>query len=168
MKKETIADRFWRKVKKSDGCWLWTAGHFPNGYGLFWCEGSGHGAHRIAWQLQVGPIPEGLCVLHHCDVKECVRGDHLFLGTNSDNSQDMAAKGRGGPQKFPWLYANESSSNHKLTLAQVAEIRAIQKVRRQPSDEKIAAQFGVHRYTVNRIRLGKSWSYASHTGSHAY
>lgn len=167
MKKETLDARFWRKVDKSSECWLWTAGLFPNGYGCIWHDGRSRGAHCVAWELQHGPIPEGLCVLHHCDVKNCVRGYHLFVGTEQDNSQDMAAKRRGGPQKYPWLWANEQSANHKLTLAQVEQIRAVQKVRRQPSDEKLAKQFGVARGTINRIRGGRSWNYVSYNKPNA-
>ncbi len=161
MKRQTLAERFWPRVEKTDGCWLWKGGKFPNGYGQIWHNGKTRGIHRVAWELQVGPIPDGLFVLHHCDVKNCVRvhSEHLFLGTPKDNSKDMAAKGRAGPQKFPWLWAGEKSANHKLTSEQVAQIRAIVKVRRQPSDEKIGKLFGVHRVMINRIRLRKSWAY---------
>jgi hypothetical protein len=52
-------------------------------------------AHRMSWEMHFGPIPEGMLVLHHCDVRRCVRPDHLFLGTARDNTRDMIAKGRG-------------------------------------------------------------------------
>jgi hypothetical protein len=75
-------------------CWVWTKST-SHGYGAFGIERRVHKAHRVAFQWMVGPIPEGLCVLHRCDNRPCVRPDHLFLGTRPDNTADMMAKGRG-------------------------------------------------------------------------
>jgi hypothetical protein len=88
------AERFWAKVEKTDSCWPWRAG-VNKEYGEFnfgnnWMRQ----AHRVAWELTHGPIPDGLCVLHKCDVPLCVNPDHLFLGTKLDNVRDMIAKGR--------------------------------------------------------------------------
>lgn len=91
-----IAPRFWSKVQQGEGCWLWTSNVLKNGYGQFWM-GAGlvpEYAHRVAWQLTSGPIPDGLFVLHHCDTPTCVRPDHLFLGTHTDNMRDASRKGR--------------------------------------------------------------------------
>lgn len=91
--------RFWRRVKKGDGCWLWEgAWSKKTGYGSF-RVGTKHtdptnGAHRVAWELQHGSIQKGMEVLHRCDNRLCVRPDHLFLGTQQDNIDDMYAKGR--------------------------------------------------------------------------
>lgn len=93
-----LEQRFWPKVQKSDGCWLWIAGgDGSTGYGRI-REGSKTKptllAHRVAWELTFGPIPDDLWVLHKCDTPRCVRPDHLFLGTSGENNNDMAAKGR--------------------------------------------------------------------------
>lgn len=65
------------------------------GYGIFWADGENVLAHRFAWKLSDGEIPDGLDVLHHCDNPPCVRRkDHLFLGTDADNTADKMAKGR--------------------------------------------------------------------------
>lgn len=99
----TFDQRFWSKVNKSgpvarDGlsrCWLWTGYIASNGYGQIGAGGRSEGleyAHRVAWRLGRGEIPNGMCVLHLCDVRSCVR--HLFLGTYADNNRDMAEKGR--------------------------------------------------------------------------
>lgn len=87
--------RFWSKVEKTDSCWLWTGMRWTNGYGRF-PNGGGQEmrAHRFAWELTYGPIPLGLFACHRCDVKLCVRPEHLFLGTHADNMADMMAKGR--------------------------------------------------------------------------
>jgi hypothetical protein len=66
----------------------------PQGYGIQQFQGKVWRAHRLAWTLAYGPIPDDLCVLHHCDNRSCVNVDHLFLGTRGDNARDMVAKGR--------------------------------------------------------------------------
>lgn len=91
------SDRFWAKVEKTDGCWSWRGCRNRQGYGLFWYEGRLQVAHRVAWILLRGPIPDGLNVLHRCDTPPCVNAEScLFLGTQRDNMQDKIAKGRRG------------------------------------------------------------------------
>ncbi len=91
-------DRFWPKVNKTETCWLWTGAQNSYGYGhLFKRHGKPSLAHRIAWELTHGPIPsETPCVLHLCDVRLCVRPDHLFLGTKSENTRDSACERSNG------------------------------------------------------------------------
>lgn len=91
---EAIISRFWSKVDKTSGCWVWTASRSGNGYGQFRLDGHNRPAHRLAWELTHGAIPEGAFVLHECDNPPCVRPDHLFLGDQSLNMADMAGKGR--------------------------------------------------------------------------
>jgi len=81
------------------GCHVWTAAHYSNGYGMF----DAQLAHRVAWKIHIGPVPGQLCVLHHCDVRNCVNPEHLFLGTKQDNTRDMVAKGRHGMSKLQHL-----------------------------------------------------------------
>jgi len=105
-KPEDPAVRFWRKVSKTDSCWIWMAGVTSSGYGQFMVGKSPSikaYAHRFSWTLAHGPIPDGLFVCHRCDTPRCVRPDHLFLGTARENMHDALRKHRpvGRPSTRP-------------------------------------------------------------------
>jgi hypothetical protein len=149
-----IAERFWEKVAKSDGCWLWTAFRTEKGYGKLAGSRSPVRAHRVSYELAFGHIPEGLCVLHRCDNPPCVRPDHLFLGTEADNSADMKAKRRGrGP-----AMQGTAHPRAKLTDEQVVAIRAAYQPR-IVSAAVLAAKFGVSRATIDGIVSGRYWKH---------
>jgi hypothetical protein len=132
--------RFHAKYKTDAACWLWHAGKYPHGYGMVnlgrKADGRQHTeyAHRVAYVLAKGDIPNGQVVMHTCDVRACVNPDHLVLGTQTDNIRDAVDKGRyKGPRK--------------LTLQQVQEIHQ--------STEKgvrLAVRYGVSNTTITRIR----------------
>lgn len=87
--------RFFEKVSWTEsGCHEWTAGRFEKGYGVFRNDGRNLRAHRVAYEIAFGPIPDGMLVLHKCDNPACVNPDHLFVGSQKDNMQDMVKKGR--------------------------------------------------------------------------
>lgn len=73
----TAIDRFWPKLEKTNDCWLWRAAIDRYGYGKFNLNGKVIAAHRAAWELLRGPIPEGMEIDHLCRVRNCVRPDHL-------------------------------------------------------------------------------------------
>jgi len=158
-----FADRFWGKVESNAlGCWAWRGarasdprGGKQNSYGQFWVgskadkTGRMAFAHRVAWELVNGPIPEGMKVLHHCDNPACVRPSHLFLGTQVHNMVDMVAKGR----------ANRATGTRhygaKLTDDQVRQIRALYRPGKNRADRgnaiELAHQYGVSRGTITDV-----------------
>jgi hypothetical protein len=99
------------------GCWLWTNALNLDGYGKFHFELKRSSAHRASWEIHRGPIPNGLQVLHKCDVPCCVNPDHLFLGTPKDNAQDCIKKGRRGKVSRE---VAEEIRNSTETLAKLA------------------------------------------------
>lgn len=151
MRWRDISERFAEKwtLDTASGCWLWTGAVDDCGYGLTYsAKIRSRRAHRVSYQLHVGPIPSGLHVLHRCDVPACVNPDHLFLGTQSDNMADMVAKGRAGHPE------GEANPNARLTAAQVDDIRARRGVQRQLDT---AREFGVGRTCVQRIQCSDTW-----------
>jgi len=146
-----MMERFWSKVEKTDGCWIWT-GARRNGYGAFLITNQGRKrvvyAHRLSFELVHGAIPKGLYVLHHCDNPVCVNPIHLFLGTQSDNLKDAGAKGR-------MARVGESNPFSKLTWPQVESMRDLAK---NLSTRKLASIFGIDHGHVARILRGERWN----------
>lgn len=108
-KRKSIAEVFWSHVHPASDnqCWDWEAATYPNGYGHIRYQGHDLLAHRVSWELNVGPIPEGLKVLHHCDRVICQNYKKcLFLGTSLDNSLDMVSKKRQANNRPDWINPN--------------------------------------------------------------
>jgi hypothetical protein len=128
------------------GCWLWLGATSRGGYGAAKRNQKQWAAHRLMWTLQRGPIPEGLNVLHRCDTPLCVNPDHLFLGTNADNTADMRQKGRG--RSAP----GEAQGGAKLTADQVRAIRADPR-----PGVAVARGYGITPSSVTLIKQRKNW-----------
>lgn len=126
------------------GCWLWLNAVDRQGYGAASLRGKYERSNRAAWIAFNGDIPDGLHVLHRCDIPSCVNPDHLFLGTQAANMADKARKGRAS--------SGESHNDAKLTVEKVKAIRA--------SGETIAvlaSRYGVGMTTVWKARNGVTW-----------
>jgi len=147
--------RFWSKVLPAGPCWVWTR-RKRNGYGQFSFDGKWQQAHRVAWLLEVGPIPEGMCVLHRCDRTDCVRPAHLFLGTQLDNIADRHAKDR------DWHPIGETNGRAKLTPHDIEMIRAMHSVCPSISRKRLAALYGVTSASISAIILGRTWQHCDY------
>jgi predicted XRE-type DNA-binding protein len=158
-----IGDRFWPRVDKTDGCWLWTGALNINGYGTIYRHFPDHvQAHRLAWEMSSGEAltpDEPIC--HTCDVRNCVRNDdegiyevdgvayprrgHLFKGTVLANNHDMTQKGRGLSETM----LNEDAIREiRITYAQGGI-----------SQSRLAALFGVSQTMISTIVLRKTWKH---------
>lgn len=152
--------RLWKHIKvgEPDECWPWTGKSFLDGYGYIGSgkrDGRSVKAHRAAWELANGPIPQGegfhgFVVMHLCDNRACCNPDHLRLGTQAENMRDMHEKGRNsGPY-------GETHKDAKLTTAAVREIRAAAD---WTLDSHFAQKFGVHQRSIYDARTRRSWKH---------
>ena len=138
------------------GCWLWTGAVNKNGYGKVKIERKHLTAHRWSWMIHKGSIPDGLHVLHRCDVPGCVNPEHLWLGTNKDNDADKRAKGR--------HFVQPIHREAKLTDEQVQEIR---RLHGKESIVGLAKKFGVHHSQISRIQNRKVWKHLGEEEAYA-
>jgi HNH endonuclease len=142
----TVEERFWAKVEKTEGCWLWMGYRNKKGYGMFKMPDRVQLAHRAAWMLTNGPIPDGLDVLHKCDNPPCVRPTMLFLGTNADNQQDSVRKGRHVSTKKTHCLQGHPLAGENLYISPNEE-RQCRECKRE-SKRRIRAQKHARQYAV--------------------
>jgi hypothetical protein len=152
--KGTLAERFAAGfIAGGDGCWNWTGTIGKNGYGSLVVSRKRLYAHRVAWETHHGrPVPDGLLVCHTCDNRRCVRPDHLFVGTDADNSADAIAKGR-------HVFGDRHPAA-RLTDEIVAQIKTAAR------DEGLGARrlgrrFGLGQRSITRILSGQSWKHVA-------
>lgn len=136
----------------NSGCWLWSGAVSGCGYGVVAAKGKTLRAHRFFYEAHVGPIPPDLFVCHKCDTPLCVNPDHLFLGTQKDNTQDALRKGRPMGTKTP--VHGERQHSAKLTEEDVRLIRSS-----GWTQMVCAAYFGVGQNAISKIRRGVTWKH---------
>lgn len=144
-----IYTRFLSKIEARSfdikACWIWLGAGKGNGYGHMRIGGQNIGAHRVAYELFVGEVPEGMDVCHTCDNRACVNPDHLFLGTRAENMADCKAKGR-----------TDGGNRKRLKEFQVQEIR--RRLAMGLSRQRIATDMDLNYETVRMVDAGLSYS----------
>lgn len=174
MKRLTDAEyavRFLSRItlENSAGCRLWTGPLNDNGYGMTWWMGKHRKCNRVAWEVARGEIPNGLHVLHRCDVRSCCNPAHLFLGTHTDNMRDMTAKGRGNKQRGAMHHTRRTpghmprgsnNGNSRLSESQVAEI-LIQHAANRPRQRDLARAYGVSQRLIGNIIHRRTWKHVA-------
>ena len=143
--------RFWALVAidfRPGACWHWR-GAVENGYGRFKLNGGRSAANRVSFALFNGEAPSGKFICHRCDNPICVRPDHLFLGTPTDNMMDKVNKRR--------------HAFGSRTGTAILNERSVREIRELLSDgqslQSIAVRFGVAKRTVQKIKNGENWSH---------
>jgi predicted XRE-type DNA-binding protein len=151
--RKTLEERFNENfIKLSDNeCWEWKHIYSGEKYGQIKINGKTERAHRVAWELNIGKIPHGIDVLHHCDNPKCVNWiKHLFLGTQKDNMQDMKNKNRCSHTNWT---KGENNGSHKLTKEEVIEIKNIKGLLQR----EIGEIFNITQGHVSKIQNGRNW-----------
>jgi hypothetical protein len=144
---QALFDRIMARCVETPGpldtpCIVWTGSKTGNGYGSFKIEGQHIGTHRVSYIATYGPIPDGMFVLHKCDVPLCCNAHHLCLGTNKQNIHDASLKGRYG-----------RGQRKKLTDEEVTYIRTVYATH-ATSTVKLAELYGVSRRCIRNILNG--------------
>jgi len=156
-KRIPMAKRLDRYLDKSGECWVFTGGKNKGGYG--WIKGEGGRkaspllAHRAAWIVAYGSIPDGLCVLHSCDNPPCCNPAHLHLGTRADNNREMRNRGRGGPR-----VRGEAHERCTLTKIKVLELRA-KYAAGNITQRKLAETYEVGLGAVKHVLARRTWKH---------
>ena len=137
----TATEAFMSRIMKTDKCWIWTAGKSAAGYGMLVINYKRTYAHRYAFELFRGPIPDGAVLMHSCDNPACVNPWHLTPGSQLENMKDAVSKRR--------VRHGEGHHAAKLTTEQVEAIRVDTRPQRV-----IAAEYGVQQQCISKIKLG--------------
>lgn len=137
--------RFWSLARRGrpDECWPWIGSRFKNGYGCY----RRNYAHRKAYELQHGPIPEGAHICHRCDNPPCVNGAHLYAGDPATNARDASVRGR-----------NYHGVRHRCSKLNPDDVRAIRaRLDAGETQKDIARDYPVHRVTIGVLARGRTW-----------
>ena len=148
--KSTII-RFWLNIRKTDNCWEWKLGKDKDGYGIIAINGKKTvRIHRLSYEINIGEIPEKMCVLHRCDNPSCANPNHLFLGKAKENAIDMVAKGRS--------LVGEKNHKSKLKNGDIFQIREMYD-KKNISETELAKMFNVTQGMIGFIVRRESWTH---------
>lgn len=143
-RQDSTLPEFIKRINKTESCWEWIGTVTSHGYGHFKSKGKLYRAHRVSYTLFKGLIPHNKIVCHSCDNRKCVNPNHLWLGTNHDNSMDMVNKGRAVGNRIKH-YLGDEHHNTKLTSDKVKIIKQLSVTH---SQRALAKMFGVHQGSI--------------------
>jgi len=146
---EMLAER--SKLNPDNGCIEWMNSRGRGGYGLFELNGKMHMAHKLSYQTHIGPVPDGLFVLHSCDNARCINPDHLHIGTHEDNMREMVERNRS--------VRGEKHALSKLTTESV--LRIVEGIKSGMTTIELASEFNICRTTVSSIMQGTIWPHVT-------
>lgn len=149
---ESATKRFYERFIPitETGCWIWEACLGNHGYGVIGYGGHQKTicAHRFSWMIHHGEIPEGMDVLHKCDVRACVNPSHLFLGTQRDNNKDKIKKSR-------------QAKGRQLPISKLSE-EAVREIRKSTETQAmLAIRYGVNQSEISRVKNWQAWRHVS-------
>ena len=161
--KKSLEKRFWSKVRKTRGCWIWIGTMDSKGYGRIGWDLQRRpirirkttGAHRFSYELRYGKIDPALACCHRCDNPRCVRPDHLFIGTTAENHADMVKKGRNA-KGMRVSNPGERNAAAKLFEKSVKEIRR-RYSRGCISQMALAVEYGVNQQSISNVVRRQTW-----------
>jgi len=142
-------------VDESTGCWEWTQNKTSQGYGNATFKTKTWKAHRLSYTAFIGDIPEGLVVMHSCDNPSCCNPQHLSVGTQKDNMDDMVRKGRSN-------IGHTHNQGSKCGVAKLKEedvLKIKELLAKGVSQREIAEKYNVKQPTISQINTGTTWSH---------
>ena len=150
MRRKSLEDKLYPNLKKRGNCLEWQLATNNKGYGRLSHLGKGYLAHRLAYTLEVGKIPNNIIIRHTCDNRICCNVKHMILGTNKDNSEDMVSRGR----------SLKGEKQHKAKLDE----KTVELIKQRYKTEKIsqialAKEYGISRPQIGRIVRGERWNH---------
>jgi hypothetical protein len=147
-------ERFFAYVQKGTGCWEWQGGLDEDGYGYFWSSEGGRHVRAHRWSFEFHNHPLGaMRACHTCDNRKCVRPDHLFSGTDADNAEDRAKKGRTGG------FASMKGGHHTQAKLDEPTVRTIkERLARGDKQKVIAEDVGIDKSIISKISSRKIWN----------
>lgn len=155
--------RFWSQIEKTKTCWLWIGSTDGDGYGVIGANGKVVKVHRLSYEIHFGEIPNGVDILHECDVRNCVKPKHLFQGNNAINVADRVAKGRSatGIMVTRNRISPRGVGHYEAKLTDRSVLMAREQHSKGESFAQIAKKLNVNRSTIRQAVIGETWKHVA-------